>query len=80
MKTCSDGAPSSEKKASRWIDDNTGHSREVPGIVQNPTLAQYLGDQGTDPDLNSPSQYAQPIRDEASQRGRVVKSTGAHID
>jgi tripartite-type tricarboxylate transporter receptor subunit TctC len=52
----------------------------VSRIVQDPTVAQYLSDQGADPYLNNPSQYGQLIRDEVSKWGRVVKSTGAQID
>ena len=52
----------------------------VTRIVQDPSVAQYLSDQGADPYLNSPSHYAQLIRDEVSKWGRVVKSTGAQID
>ena len=52
----------------------------VNRIVQEPSVAQYLSDQGADPYLTTPAQYAQLIRDEVSKWGRVVKSTGAQID
>jgi tripartite-type tricarboxylate transporter receptor subunit TctC len=52
----------------------------VNRIVQEPSVAQYLSDQGADPYLTTPAQYAQLIRDEVTKWGRVVKSTGAQID
>ncbi len=52
----------------------------VNRIVQEPAVAQYLSEQGADPYLTTPAQYAQLIRDEVAKWGRVVKSTGAQID
>ena len=53
---------------------------EINKIISNTEMRQRLVEQGTEPAVMSPEQFAQHIKDEIAKWGKVVKASGATVD
>jgi tripartite-type tricarboxylate transporter receptor subunit TctC len=53
---------------------------EINKIISDAAMRQRLVEQGTEPAVMSPEQFAQHIKDEIAKWGKVVKASGATVD